>query len=226
MCGRYILSIPLAELAKRFEAEAEQAFAPRYNAAPGQQLPVITNMEPSKINLYNWGLIPSWANAASLRSKTINARAETVAKKPTFREAFKSQRCLVLANGYYEWETKGKEKIPHKIALTSGAPFAMAGLWESWTDSETGEEIKSFSIITTEAVKRLEHIHDRMPAILPAAAERQWLDPEQTSEQLQELLKPYAQLSEHTVSKRVGNVAIDEPSLAEPYLYPQQLGLF
>ena len=150
---------------KRFQVLRAEDFRPNYNAAPTQNLPLILNSDPATISLGRWGLIPSWAKEQKIGNRMINARAETLLQKPSFRTPFRKHRCLVLADGFYEWKKTSDGKIPHRIALKDNQPFAFAGIWEMWTAPE-GEEIRSFSIITTEPNQLMKPLHHRMPVIL------------------------------------------------------------
>jgi putative SOS response-associated peptidase YedK len=176
MCGRYTISNSIDALAERFHATPAQALlAPTYNAAPSQALPVIFNSNPRAITVSAWGFMPEWAGGRPDVKPLMNARAETVATKPTFRHAFKSKRCLVLADGFYEWKRAGKSRIPYHIALTSGEPFAFAGIWSAVHDP-LGQPYTTFAIITTEANALVTQVHNRMPVILQARDEARWLD--------------------------------------------------
>ena len=177
MCGRYSLKADIAQLAMRFEFAADEAIhEPAYNIAPTQQVLTVTNEGERRASYMRWGLIPFWAKDAKIGYRMINARGETVAEKPSFRTALRKRRCLILADGFYEWQKLGgKQKRPMRIVLKSGEPFAFAGLWETWKDPE-GELIKSCTIITTAANDYLQPIHDRMPVILPRESESFWLD--------------------------------------------------
>ncbi len=177
MCGRYSLKADIAQLAMRFEFAADEAIhEPAYNIAPMQQVLTVTNDGELRAEYMRWGLIPFWAKDAKIGYRMINARGETVAEKPSFRIALRKRRCLILADGFYEWQKLGgKQKRPMRIVLRSGEPFAFAGLWETWKDPE-GEMVKSCTIITTAANDFLRPIHDRMPVILPQESESFWLD--------------------------------------------------
>ena len=177
MCGRYSLKADIAQLAMRFEFAADEAIhEPAYNIAPMQQVLTVTNDGELRAEYMRWGLIPFWAKDAKIGYRMINARGETVAEKPSFRTALRKRRCLILADGFYEWQKLGgKQKRPMRIVLKSGEPFAFAGLWETWKDPE-GEMVKSCTIITTAANDFLRPIHDRMPVILPQESESFWLD--------------------------------------------------
>ncbi len=179
MCGRYSLVADLGEFAQRFEFDGDWlSFDAAYNIEPTQQ--VLTVREegdgsPRRAAFMRWGLIPAWAKDPSTGNRMINAKAETVAEKAAFRAALRRRRCLVLADGFYEWQRVGQRKRPMRIALSTGEPFAFAGLWETWRDP-TGERIQSCAIITTTANELLSPIHDRMPVILPKESEAIWLD--------------------------------------------------
>ncbi len=194
MCGRFTLSAFPEVLSQIFEVEKIPDFKPQYNIAPTQMvLVVLYNSENHKreIQQLRWGLIPSWAKDQSMGAKLINARAETVAEKPAFRRAFKYQRCLLVADGFYEWRKQEGKKQPYYFHLLSKKPFAFAGLWEEWQSPEQ-EQIKSCTILTTQANELVEQVHDRMPVILQQETYDLWLDPQvHDRELLQPLLHPY-----------------------------------
>ena len=193
MCGRFTLHSRLNLLLRQFAIDTGPEMTPRYNIAPTQNVPVVRCQagEGRELALLRWGLVPSWAKDPSIGNRMINARAETVATKPSYRAAFKRRRCLVPADGYYEWKKTGKAKQPYLIRLQDECPFAMAGLWESWQDAG-GAALQTFTIITTEANEATCDIHNRMPVILSPGEYPLWLDPEfERAEQLQELLQPY-----------------------------------
>ena len=176
MCGRYSLIADIGELAGRFEFDGDwQTFESAYNIAPTQEVLTVVGGESRRGGFMRWGLIPHWAKSASIGSRMINARAETVAEKPAFRDALRRRRCLVLADGFYEWQRTGGAKRPMRIVMRSGEPFAFAGLWSMWRDPY-GNRIPSCAIITTAANELLKPIHDRMPVILPRELEELWLD--------------------------------------------------
>lgn len=177
MCGRYSLKADIAQLAMRFEFAADDVVhKPAYNIAPTQQVLTVTNDGERHAEYMRWGLIPFWAKDKKIGYRMINARGETVAEKPSFRTALRKRRCLILADGFYEWQKLGgKQKRPMRITLKSEEPFAFAGLWETWQDPE-GELVKSCTIITTTANEYLSPIHHRMPVILPQEQESFWLD--------------------------------------------------
>ena len=191
MCGRFSFS-PLAKIIEeRFDVKVDNTrYKPRYNSAPSQDLAVISNLNPEELSFYRWGLIPFWAKDKNIGNKMINAKAETITEKPSFKNSLKRKRCLVLSDGFYEWKTLNKkEKIPYRITMQDNGLFAMAGIWDCWKDEE-GKLINSFAIITTTPNKLMENIHTRMPVILEQKNEKSWLtndDPEF----LQSVLKPY-----------------------------------
>jgi putative SOS response-associated peptidase YedK len=218
MCGRYSIKTDEDQLCLRFKAgSSKESLKPRYNSAPSQNLPVIPNESPKKIALYRWGLIPHWAKDEKIGYKMINARAETLLEKSTFKLSLKKQRCLVLADGFYEWKKEGSFKTPYRILLKSEEPFAFAGLWASWYDSK-GKETRSFTIITIEPNSLISKIHNRMPAILLPENEEIWLDPDVSEEKALKLLKPYpAKLMQaYPVSKLVNSPKNDIPEILQP----------
>jgi putative SOS response-associated peptidase YedK len=215
MCGRFTLSVSKETLAQAFHLEFPD-IAAQYNIAPTQEVTtVLHNLETNQreFQYLRWGLIPSWAKNTSIGAKLINARAETVAEKPSFRSAFKHRRCLVLADGFYEWQRKEGKKQPFYFRLNSGQPFGFAGLWEKWKSPE-GLEINSCTIVTTQANELLQSIHDRMPVILADRDYDLWLNPEEKkAEALQQLLVPYpaSEMTATPVSTKVNNPRHDSP---------------
>ena len=176
MCGRYTLIADLGDLAQRFEFDGSDfSYDPGYNIAPTESVLTVRNVEGREAAFMRWGLIPFWAKDPKIGARMINARAETVAEKPAFRNALKKRRCLVLADGYYEWQKTPVGKRPYRIIMKSGEPFAMAGLWETWRDPQ-GTVIPSCTIITTAANDFLTPIHNRMPVILLRESEESWLE--------------------------------------------------
>jgi putative SOS response-associated peptidase YedK len=215
MCGRFSIFADPERLAERFAAALpEQGIQPRYNAAPTQDLPVLLNEDRSRIQLLRWGLIPFWAKDPSIGNRMINARAETLAEKPSFRTPLKKRRCLVLADGFYEWKKVNSGKQPMRIALTSGQPFAFAGLWETWKQPD-GDLLRTFTIITTQPNELVASIHNRMPAILLPEHEALWLDDAAQQEAWLDLLRPYPAdlLTAYPVSKRVNSPANDDAAV-------------
>lgn len=192
MCGRFSIFTPIQELKQRFDADyPDEPVFPRYNAAPGQNMIVIPMDDPHKMHLFKWGLIPHWAKDEKIGYKMINARAESLKERPAFRGSLHKGRCLVLADGFYEWSVEAGKKIPYRIELENRKPFAMAGLSSRWKDEE-GEEIDSFTIITTGANRVVGAIHDRMPVILNRDWERKWLDPLVDPKETDQYLLPYS----------------------------------
>jgi putative SOS response-associated peptidase YedK len=189
MCGRFSIFTPAETLKVRFNVLRTAEFMPTYNAAPTQSLPVIMNNEPMTIDLCRWGLIPRWAKEQKIGNKMINARAETLLQKPSFRGSFKQRRCLVLADGFYEWMKTSDQKIPYRISMRDNGPFAFAGIWDVWRTSE-GKALRSFSIITTEPNELMRPLHNRMPVILRKENERRWLQDIEIQE-AQTMLAPY-----------------------------------
>ena len=191
MCGRYALTSNLDELQARFNFEARDLeYRPSYNIAPTQQSLVVTNDGRRRGEYMRWGLVPFWAKDIKIGYRMINAVGETVSTKPAFRAAYKKRRCLVLANGFFEWQKDGKAKIPFYIHLGDQTPCAFAGLWETWKSPE-GATIKSFTIVTTEPNQFIKPIHNRMPVILSQETEALWLDPmTEDPETLDKLLAP------------------------------------
>ena len=213
MCGRYSISTEIKVIEKRFKIDVTN-YEPRYNAAPGQLLPIITGENPEGFSFFYWGMTPKWSKNGQISQKLINARAETVNAKASFKQAFARRRCLIPADGFYEWKAVGKKtKIPHRITLQGAEPFAFAGIWEEFEDE--GENMHTFSIITTEANSLVADIHDRMPVILHPKDEQAWLSNDSNEEALIELLRPYEaeQMVQYSVSPRVNSVANEGPEL-------------
>lgn len=190
MCGRFAQTFPISDIQREFHIDAiDSQLTPHENIFPGSKiLTLITREGKTTLTDCKWGLVPSWAKDQKIGNKMINARAETVADKPSFRAALKSRRCLIIASGFYEWKKTPEGKVPYLITLTDRKLFAFAGLYETWSSPE-GEIIQSCTIITTEANSLLKPIHDRMPVILSRDKEDIWLTG--TPEQAQTLLKPY-----------------------------------
>lgn len=222
MCGRFTLTIDPAELKEALPNVTFPAqFAPRYNIAPSQPVLALANDNTNQAAFFAWGLIPSWSKDPSMGNRLINARAETLAEKPSFRGSYKYKRCLIFANGFYEWQTiEGqKTKVPHFIHLVSGMPFAFAGLWDEW-HSPDGSSIRSCTIITTEPNSLMSRLHNRMPVILPPEAYQEWLDPApRQPAELNPLLTqhPAGEMAAHPVSTLVNSPANDRPECILPY---------
>jgi len=237
MCGRYSLFAPPEKIERRFDATFAEAFEPRYNAAPSQSLPVVADDAPETIRTMEWGLVPPWADSRD-DGGFINARAETLTEKTSFRDAFerggdvRAGRCLVPADGFYEWVEVEEGKRPYRVTLADGGPFAMAGLWTEWQPStaQTGlgefggsdsagptgpDAVYTFTIVTTEPNETVAELHHRMAAVLPAGREREWLaaDPDVAAD----LLEPYGgEMRTYRVPESVNDPANDSPAVVEP----------
>jgi putative SOS response-associated peptidase YedK len=220
MCGRFTRKENMQHLAELLGLPLPPPLPPRYNIAPSQLVACVrTNPETTEREWVElqWGLVPSWAKDPSIGHKLINARGETVAEKPSFRHAFKQQRCLVLADGFYEWKREGKAKQPYYIRMKDHRLFAFAGLWEHWEKEESA--IESCSLITIHANAVLEPIHDRMPVILPEHAYSSWLDPTlKNVVYLSGLLEPYGaeEMEAYPVTLMVNNPRNDQPECVVP----------
>ncbi|MEO6131841.1 MAG: SOS response-associated peptidase [Saprospiraceae bacterium] len=223
MCGRSSLTKTEKELEERFRAnfysEDLERYnpLPNYNVAPTQMHPVITQQDPSVIHLYRWGLIPFWAKDMKIGASMINARVETIAEKPAFRQAFEKRRCLVPFDGYYEWMKTPEGKIPYRIKVTNTDIFSIAGLYESWKAPD-GNVIKSFTLITKEADPLIAHLHDRMPMILLPEQESMWIDAEVPTKDVMNHLVPVngEQMTWYRVSDRVNKVSENDAGLVLP----------
>jgi len=220
MCGRFTLRISPENLREIFRASGEFHQRHLYNIAPSQTVAMIRSLDGQRtLSGAHWGLIPFWAKESKVGYSMINARAETVTTKPSFREPFKKRRCLIPVDGFYEWRRVGKEKTPYFIHRADDAPFAFAGLWDGWKPPQSGETIESCSIITTTPNEMMAQIHDRMPVILPESAYEEWLTtpPEQAST-LTRLLVPLpdGELTCHIVSRLVNKPTNDVPRCVEP----------
>lgn len=223
MCGRSSLTKTEKEIEARFNAtfytdELERYNPlPNYNVAPTHMMPIITNQDTKKINIYRWGLIPFWAKNEKVGYKMINARVETLMEKSAFKNAARSRRCIVPMDGFYEWKREGKTKTPYRITLPDTPIFTAAGLWETWQNAK-GEEIFSFTVITQNPNELMSDIHDRMPAILTQDQERLWLDNSLSAEDAVSLIQPYPSelMLAYKVDSRVGKVSENDASLIEP----------
>ncbi|MGF1673785.1 MAG: SOS response-associated peptidase [Rivularia sp. (in: cyanobacteria)] len=222
MCGRFTLTTEAESLREIFQILDHSNFQweANYNIAPTQMVMTVLHNSESKqreLRSQHWGLIPTWAKDTKIAAKLINARAETLAEKPSFRSAFKRRRCLIVADGFYEWKRLETKKQPYYFQLQEQQPFAFAGLWEQWHPDE--ENITSCTIITTDANELLQPIHNRMPVILQPQNYEQWLDPQlQDTEILQQILQPYPaeQMSSHAVSTKVNNPQHQSPDCIAP----------
>lgn len=219
MCGRFTLTAPADIIADLFEVAALPPIAPHYNIAPTQDvLAVRADADGAReAVMLRWGLIPYWADDRSIGSRLVNARSETAAEKPAFRDAFERRRCLVVADGFFEWKPVNRHKQPYWIRLADGAVFGMAGLWERWRDEE-GEWLQTCTVLTTGPNELVAPLHDRMPVIVPPAQHATWLDPDTGARDLQKLLCPFPaeEMTATAVSTRVNSVAHDDPGCVEP----------
>lgn len=215
MCGRYTLTIDINKVAEAFGVPATLETKPRYNVAPTQEVVSILSNGSPHLDWLQWGLIPSWAKDASIGAKMINARAETLAEKPSFKRLLRSRRCLIVADGFYEWKKENGGKTPMYITMKDGQPFAFAGLWDTWK-SPDGEPIRTCTIITTQPNDVVASIHDRMPAILLPTTRDEWLDTDFHDEQaLMHLLRPYPgdKMTARAVSRLVNDPKRDSAEL-------------
>ena len=215
MCGRFTLRHSGEAIASAFQLPEVPQLQPRYNIAPTQLVSTVLGSLDSvhQLDQLHWGLIPSWAKDTKMGARLINARAETVGEKPAFRAAFRHRRCLVVADGFYEWQRQENKKQPFYFRLQNDQPFAFAGLWERWKSPE-GAEIQSCTILTTEANDLLRSIHNRMPVILDPKDYDLWLDPAvQNTESLQQLLRPYQPeaMTSYAVSTKVNSPTNNTP---------------
>jgi putative SOS response-associated peptidase YedK len=227
MCGRYFDHAPREEIAAAFRVDvSELALEPRYNIAPGQEIPVVRFDQKHgtrTLELVHWGLIPHFAKDRKVGWKHINARAETVDRSPSFRSGFAKRRCLVVANGFFEWRKQGKLRVPYAIARKDHTLIGMAGVLENWKDPESGEWVRSCAVITSAANELLAPLHDRMPVIIAPDAYARWLGELSTeASELKTLLVPHAadDLTLWRVSPRMNRPDVDDPSVLEPVQAP------
>jgi putative SOS response-associated peptidase YedK len=218
MCGRFTLTVDLAAIAGKFGIDpTTQAIhsAPRYNVAPTQPVAAVLRNGETHLDVLRWGLIPSWAKDESIGARMINARAETLTEKPSFKGLLRSKRCMILADGFFEWKQEHEGKTPMFITMADSQPFAFAGLWDSWK-SPSGEPLRTCTIITTQPNDLVATIHDRMPAILLPEAYESWLDPSNKDEQsLSRWLAPYPAeaMTARPVSRLVNDPKNDRPEI-------------
>ncbi len=218
MCGRFTLTVDPADLQLLLDLiDVPSELTPRYNIAPTQPVAVVTSPVDRKVEIFQWGLIPSWSKDPSMGSRMINARAETVHEKPAFRAPFARKRCLILADGFYEWKQLEKNKQPYYIRLAEGGPFAFAGLWDHWTSPE-GDERKTCTIITCEPNELMSQLHNRMPVIFDKSTMWDWLDPDAPQLALKAMLSPYDThaMTAYPVSRAVNRPANDSPECILP----------
>ncbi len=217
MCGRFTLTVDPADLQMQLDLKDVPAdLKPRYNIAPTQPVAVVTSAQERKVEIFQWGLIPSWSKDPSMASRMINARAETIHEKPAYRTPFARKRCLILADGFYEWKQLEKGKQPHYINLASGGLFAFAGLWDDWTSPE-GDERRTCTIITCEPNELMARLHNRMPVILDKDVMWDWLNPTATPIELKAMLVPYAKaMKAYPVSRLVNAPENDTAECIRP----------
>ncbi len=220
MCGRYAFFSPAEAVRRAFAVEDGPELEPRYNIAPTQAVPAIREQQDGRraVSLLHWGLVPSWAKDRAVGNRMINARSETLSDRPAFRRAYRSRRCILPADGWYEWQPRAAGKQPWFISAQEGGPLGLAGLWESWRTPD-GDMLESCTIVTTEASASVAHIHHRMPVVLPAAAYGPWLDTgAQDPRELGRWLAPCdpALLCAKPVSRRVNNPRHEGRELIDP----------
>jgi putative SOS response-associated peptidase YedK len=219
MCGRYTLASPTERLAEEFGFDGTSVeLAPNYNVAPTQGVAaVLEEGGQRRLEVLRWGLIPPWADDPGIGSRMINARSETAPGKPSFRRAFRERRCLIPADGFYEWQRTNGAKQPYYIHMEDGRPFAFAGLWESWSKGGEGE-VRTCTILTTGANALVGEVHDRMPVILAHDAYDVWLDPASERDELTGLLAPYPEdeMEAYPVSRFVNSPSNNDPRCIEP----------
>jgi putative SOS response-associated peptidase YedK len=219
MCGRFVLASTASTISREFGLEHTPfSIQPNYNIAPSQPVIIIVSDGARQLMESRWGFIPSWARDPAIGHRMINARSETIAEKPAFREAFKKQRCLIPSDGFYEWRKKRGGKVPLFIHLKNGEPFGFAGLYNIWTSPE-GDSISTCTIITTTANKLLEPVHDRMPVIIPKDKRDMWLDPAvHDNNILLPLLKPFSseEIEAYDVTSRVNSPKFNSPDNIKP----------
>ncbi len=220
MCGRFTLTVDPAELKEKYHASFPERFSPRFNISPTQAVLAIPNDGKNAADFFVWGLIPSWAKDPSIGNRMINARGETLGEKPSYRGAYKYKRCLIPADGFYEWKVQPgtKSKTPYFIHMKDGMPFAFAGLWDEWHDAD-GSPIRTCTIITTNPNGLMAPIHDRMPVILRPEDYAEWLDPSpRVPATLQHLIAPFdeSQMEAYPVSALVNSPSNDRAELVEP----------
>ena len=220
MCGRFALKAPPADIARQFGVDAVPELAPRYNIAPTQDILIIRTDAQARLEAVQvkWGLLPSWAKDISMAAKLANARGETVAEKPAFRSAFRRMRCLIPADGFYEWEATPSGKQPWFLRLKSQAPLAFAGLWEHWQGPD-GAALETATLITTDANELVRPVHDRMPVILPPGDWAAWLGAQTKADDLKALLKPLPSdlMERYRVSRRMSNARNEGADCVAPW---------
>ncbi len=211
MCGRFALTIHEPDLMERFNVVSNEKVKPRYNIAPTQDAAVILSQSPGEISMLKWGLVPHWASDARVGQKMINARAETVDEKPAFKQPFERKRCLVLADSFYEWKKVGTRKAPYRVMMKSAEAFAFAGIWDEWHGG-----LRTFSIITVEPNDLVIPIHNRMPAILPRASERDYLSA--NVDDAKAMLRPFPSelMKAYALTSAINSPENDSPEVIRP----------
>jgi len=216
VCGRFAFYSPAEATAALFGVSTSVDFSPRYNIAPSQEIAAIcqnADGEPELVS-FRWGLVPFWAKDASIGNRMINARAETVAEKPSFRNAYRKRRCLILVDGFYEWHREGEVKTPWYISPADGHSCAFAGLWEDWTDKETGESLQTAAIVTTAADEFMSRLHSRMPVLLTPEHASRWMGGD--TQLLGEAAAVYPKMQAWPVDRNVNNARNQGADLIEP----------
>ncbi|MEZ4910341.1 MAG: SOS response-associated peptidase [Saprospiraceae bacterium] len=224
MCGRSSLTKTEKEIEERFNAtfyseELERYNPiPNFNVAPTQMMPIITSALIGKLQIFQWGMIPSWAKDKKMGFSLINARVETLLEKSIFKQRLSSGRCIIPMDGFYEWKRNGNTKIPYRIVTTDQRIFSVAGLWDQWLDVKTGQTVKSFTIITLPPNQLMENLHDRMPAILQSDLESVWLNEDLGPKDILQVLQPYPSdaMDAYEVSDKVNSVRNNHPNLISP----------
>ncbi len=222
MCGRFALSAKTKSIEKLLpKVKIPEEMKARYNIAPTQNVAVVLNDGNNEVTFAKWGLIPFWAKDTSMGNKMINARAETLLEKPSFKNQFKNKRCIILTDGFYEWQKQGGKtrNVPYLIKMKTGVPFALAGLWDTWTDKSTGETITSTVIITTDPNELMMNIHNRMPVIIPPDKIDLWLEKDDANlPELGSLMKPYPadEMEAYPVAFTVNNPSVDDITCIQP----------
>jgi len=221
VCGRFAFYSPHEAVVRLFGVTEFPQVEARYNIAPTQFVASVRAGRDGvrRLAMLYWGLVPSWSNDKAIGARMINARGETLREKPSFRSAYRRRRCLVLADGYYEWQRSGPVKQPYFISFEDGRPFGMAGLWEAWRDPASGEPLESCCIVTTSPASEVAQVHDRMPVIVPPGSHAEWLDPaNEAVERLDRLIEPWrgGGLQAQPVSRRVNDARNQGPDLVAP----------
>jgi len=222
MSGRYSCTKTKEKIEVRFNVKFSEDWKPRYNIAPNQDVPIITNKNKEAISIARWGLIPSWSLNDATGINLINAKSETILSRAPFKQLIYSNRCLILADGFYEWQNTGKKKSPFRFTLNNDEAFAFAGLWDAWDNGE--DIINSFTIITTTANSLVKNIHERMPVILPADLEKDWLRDDLSNTEINNFLQPFQsdKMASYPVHRAVNSTTTDtlECIQVAPKIYP------